>query len=98
MDEKTSIYSCLLTPQGKFLYDFIITKKSSDHYLLQCNKLIVDDFIAKLTVYKLRSQIQISKVDQEYVSLFFNMANEIIASKFNTIPRIYHSKSIWFFF
>jgi len=98
VDEKTSIYSCLLTPQGKFLYDFIITKKSSDHYLLQCNKLIVDDLIAKLTVYKLRSQIQISKVDQEYVSLFFNMANEIIASKFNTIQGFTIQNQYGFFF
>ena len=98
VNEKTSIYSCLLTPQGKFLYDFTITKKSNDHYLLQCNKLIIDDFITKLTIYKLRSQVKISKVDQEYVALFFNIADEIIASKFNAIPGFTIQNQFGFFF
>lgn len=79
-----SIYSCLLSPQGKFLYDFMLCKNSSDQFLLQCNKEISSDFVNKLTIYKLRSQIEI-KVIEDYQSFFFNIANNIIDTSFNKI-------------
>ncbi len=78
-----SIYSYLLSPQGKFLYDFIVCQKSSDHYILQCNHDTADELITKLKIYKLRSKIEIEKRDNEYSSLFFNISQEIIASTFN---------------
>ena len=61
------------------------------------SKLIIDDFIAKLTIYKLRSQVKISKVDQS-ISVVFNMADEIIASKFNAIPGFTIQNQFGFFF
>ena len=69
-----SIYSCLLSPQGKFLYDFMICKAPNYHLLLQCNKEISDDFINKLKIYRLRSKVEINKTE-EYQSFFFNVAN-----------------------
>jgi len=79
-----SIYSCLLSPQGKFLYDFMICKAPNDHLLLQCNKEISDDFINKLKIYRLRSKVEINKTE-EYQSFFFNVANEVINTSFNKI-------------
>ncbi len=59
LDTQDSIYACLLTPQGKFLYDFFITQKN--------NKIIMDcegneraESLAKhLTMYKLRADVTI---------------------------------------
>ena len=40
------IYSCLLTPQGKFLSDFFVIP-FKDLFLIEINKKFFDDFIAK---------------------------------------------------
>ena len=59
-DEKV-IYSCLLTPQGKFLSDFfVIPLKYS--FLIEINQIFISDFITKLKLYKLRSKVEIEQV------------------------------------
>ena len=67
-----SIYSTLLSPQGKFLYDFNIIQSGED-FLIQCNKNDIDDLITKLTIYKLRSDVVFVKKDEELLSLFINV-------------------------
>ena len=47
----------LLTPQGKYLYDFIIVKHKSG-YFLDCEKKY-RRFIKQLNLYKLRSKVEI---------------------------------------
>ena len=60
-DEK-AIYSCLLTPQGKFLSDFfVIPLKYS--FLIEINQIFISDFITKLKLYKLRSKVEIEQVN-----------------------------------
>ena len=54
------IYSCLLTPQGKFLADFFIIKKS-EGYLLEIHEKYYSSFVGKLEMYKLRSKVFFSK-------------------------------------
>ncbi|MAH78948.1 MAG: hypothetical protein CBE14_002555 [Rickettsiales bacterium TMED254] len=58
IDEKNSIYSSLLTPQGKILYDFFISNYQNS-YLIECSTKIVKDLIQKLSIYKLRSNVNI---------------------------------------
>tara|TARA_Y100000590_G_C15593340_1_gene966996 strand:+ start:382 stop:1236 length:855 start_codon:yes stop_codon:yes gene_type:complete len=58
--EKKVIYSCLLSPQGKFLSDFFIIPKS-DYFIIEIDELFIDDFISKLNIYKLRSKVKIEK-------------------------------------
>ena len=55
------IYSCLLTPQGKFLCDFFIFKLGKK-FILEVHSLFYDDFFKKLKMYKLRSKIQIYEI------------------------------------
>ena len=50
--EDKSIFSALLTPQGKYLYDFIIIKYKSG-YFLDCENKQTDKLIDRLNVYKL---------------------------------------------
>ena len=59
--DKKVIYSCLLTPQGKFLSDFFIIPLE-DHYIFEINKAFIDIFISKLKLYKLRSNVEIQEV------------------------------------
>lgn len=62
LDSQKFIYAMLLTPQGRFLYDFFITK-IEDGYLLDTQKVKVDELIKKLSMYKLRQDVQIEKSD-----------------------------------
>ena len=59
--DKKVIYSCLLTPQGKFLSDFFIIPLE-DYYIFEINKAFIDIFISKLKLYKLRSNVEIQEV------------------------------------
>ncbi len=52
------IYSCLLTPQGKFLCDFFIINYN-EKFLIEINKFFFDSFIENLNKYKLNSNIKI---------------------------------------
>lgn len=55
-----TIYSCLLTPQGKFLFDFFITRED-DNYLIECEGGVrAEDLLKKLTMYRLRSKVDLT--------------------------------------
>ncbi|MBP9692027.1 MAG: folate-binding protein YgfZ [Alphaproteobacteria bacterium] len=51
-----SIYTLLLTPQGRFLYDLFIMEKEGA-YLLEGEASRLEDLLKKLTLYKLRSKV-----------------------------------------
>jgi len=53
------VYAALLSPQGKFLHDFFLTK-SDDKILIDCEKSRLPDLLARLNLYKLRSKVTIS--------------------------------------
>ena len=58
---KKVIYSCLLTPQGKFLSDFFVIP-IEDYYIVEINKAFFETFISKLKIYKLRSNVEIQEI------------------------------------
>ena len=63
------LYSCftsLLTPQGKFLYEFIIIKHKTG-FLLDCEKSQVESLYKQLILYKLRSKVEILNLSNEFV-------------------------------
>ena len=66
VSEDRTCFSVLLTPQGKYLYDFIIIKHKSG-FLLDCEKKIIDDLYKKLNLYKLRSKVEILNLSNEFV-------------------------------
>ena len=78
-----SIYSCLLTPKGKFLADFFISYFDNGFYLL-VNCKFYEDLLKGLNFYKLRSKVTIEDVTNSYcyffvpfdnITDFFNSAN-----------------------
>ncbi len=58
----------LLTPQGKILFDFLISRSGEDAFRLDCRAEAADDFVRRLTLYKLRAKAQIGKQDESLVA------------------------------
>ncbi len=64
LEMQSCIYSCLLTPQGKFLYDFFITKSGYELHI-DCEGYERANSLAKLlNMYKLRANISIEAIEQ----------------------------------
>ncbi|MDA7829011.1 hypothetical protein N9A35_00540 [bacterium] len=61
-----TVFSGLLTPQGKYLFDFFLIK-SKDGYLLDCDNKVTSEVISYLSKYKLRSNVKIENLSTEYV-------------------------------
>jgi len=58
VNSERSIYAVLLTPQGRFLYDFFIMEQEGS-YLLDAESARLEEILKKLSLYKLRSQVKI---------------------------------------
>ena len=91
-NDRSMIYSCLLTPQGKFLADFFIINLV-DHYLIEINKMFVESFINKLNIYKLRSKININ-IEENYTSIVILNVDQIFKTDINYITCIDPRNSI----
>ncbi len=61
-----SCFAALLTPQGKYLFDFLIIKHKTG-YFLDCEKKNVDQLFRQLNLYKLRSKVEILNLSNEFV-------------------------------
>ncbi len=61
-----SCFAALLTPQGKYLFDFLIIKHKSG-YFLDCEKINIDELFKQLNLYKLRSKVEILNLSNEFV-------------------------------
>ena len=85
VNDSRSCFASILTPQGKYLYDFLIIKHKNG-YFLDCEKLQVENLYNQLKLYKLRSKIEILNLSNEFVVasiskdkfLEFDEAKEII--------------------
>ena len=64
--ENSSCFASLLSPQGKFLFDFIIIKHKKG-YLIDCEKDQIDELYKKLSLYKLGSELKILNLSNEFV-------------------------------
>ena len=71
VNKETSCFTSLLTPQGKFLYEFIIVKHKSG-YLIDCEKTQAEGLFKQLTLYKLRSKVEILNLSNEFVVAGFS--------------------------
>ena len=60
-----SVYSALLTPQGKFLYDFFIFT-DGDRLLLECDLSFLIGLKKRLQIYRLRSKVELTDVSSEF--------------------------------
>ena len=87
LKKKKSIYSSILTPQGRFIYDFFITYWK-DNFLLECHKLNSEELLKKLKLYKLKSKVNF-KIEDNFEIFLTNKSNLINLS----IPLVKNSFS-----
>ena len=71
VNNTNSCFASLLTPQGKFLFSFIIVKHKSG-YFFDCEKSQTEGLFKQLSVYKLRSNVEIMNLSNEFVVAAFN--------------------------
>jgi len=63
----STIFTSILTPQGKYLFEFFILKLN-DNYLLECEKKSTVEIIKLLNFYKLRSKVDFIDLTNKYVA------------------------------
>ena len=66
VNEGNSCFASLLTPQGKFLFAFIIAKHKTG-YFIDCEKSQTEELFKQLSIYKLRSKVEILNLSNEFV-------------------------------
>ncbi|HAY50305.1 MAG TPA: folate-binding protein, partial [Thalassospira sp.] len=63
-------YGALLTPQGKFLFDFFVYQQDEESLLLECergeNGERAAELFKKLRMYKLRAKVELTDVTDSY--------------------------------
>ena len=67
----SSCFASLLTPQGKFLYEFIIVKHKSG-FFIDCEKNQSQEIFKQLNLYKIRSKVEILNLSNEFVVASFS--------------------------
>ena len=70
VSDNSSCFASLLTPQGKFLYEFIIVKHKSG-YFIDCEKSQSEEIYKQLILYKIRSKVEILNLSNEFVVASF---------------------------
>jgi folate-binding protein YgfZ len=71
LEQRQAKPGALLTPQGKILFDFLISRAGENAYRLDCRADVADDFVRRLALYRLRAKAEIAKQDQPVVSVLW---------------------------
>ena len=73
-----SVYSTLLTPQGKYLHDFIILQED-DRLIFDCEKERSADLAKRLSRFKLRADVSLTpRSDMQVFAVFGDGANKTL--------------------
>ena len=68
--DSSSCFASILTPQGKFLYEFIVVKHKSG-FFIDCEKSQSEEILKQLNLYKIRSNVEILNLSNEFVVASF---------------------------
>ena len=68
--DSSSCFASLFTPQGKFLYEFIVVKHKSG-FFIDCEKNQSQEIFKQLNLYKIRSKVEILNLSNEFVVASF---------------------------
>ena len=66
VSEHNSCFASLLNPQGKFLFEFLVIQHKKG-YFIDCEKNQINELFKQLSLYKLRSSVQILNLSNEFV-------------------------------
>ena len=85
VSDTNSCFTSLLSPQGKFLYEFIIIKHKSG-YIIDCEKPQADGLFKQLSIYKLRSKVEILNLSNEFVVAAFSHEKFLTFDEVQDVP------------
>jgi len=85
VDEANSCFSSLLTPQGKYLFDFLVVEHKKG-YFIDCEKKQIEELFKQLNIYKLRSDIEILNLSNEFVVAAFSYEKFISFDEAKDLP------------
>ena len=74
VSKTSSVFAGLLSPQGKYLFDFFVIK-NDEGYLLDCNGNSVKELVKNLSKYKIRSKVDIEDLSSNFVVGVINFEN-----------------------
>jgi folate-binding protein YgfZ len=82
IEQSESFYSLILSPIGKYLFDFFVTNKDMSYYI-EIDKNKVDEFTNKLNQVKFRQDIKIENLSDIFAFIYTNqpLANSFISYK-----------------
>lgn len=69
----------LLSPQGKILFDFLISR-DSEAFRIECRSDVASDFARRLTMYKLRAKVELAVEDQALVGVSWGDDSDVPGS------------------
>jgi tRNA-modifying protein YgfZ len=75
INEKKAIYSFILNPQGRFLYELFIFNINNEIFI-DCFKEKEDEIIKKLNLYKIRQKIEIKKTELKCFASFSSESHQ----------------------
>ncbi len=62
-----ALWAAFLTPQGKYLHDFFLTTAPGEEsILIDCEAARLDDLTRRLGIYKLRAQVELTDVSDDF--------------------------------
>jgi len=61
LETEKAVYAALLTPQGKILFDFLVTRAGDDKFYIDCAAKQQDDLVGRLALYRLRAKVEIAE-------------------------------------
>ena len=83
---ENAVLAALLSPQGKFLFDFFMVADGED-ILLDTEADHADALVKRLTMYKLRSKISIAREDSHvYAALDGDVPEDVLTCLLYTSP------------
>ncbi|MEM6902552.1 MAG: folate-binding protein [Pseudomonadota bacterium] len=62
-------YGCLLTPQGKFGFDFFLIRQAPDAFWLETETGLANDLMKRLRLFKLRSKVDLAVIEPAVFAL-----------------------------
>ena len=74
VSKSSSVFAALLSPQGKYLFDFFVIENDRG-YLFDCDGSSVKELMNNLSKYKIRSKVEIKDLSSNYVIGVMNFEN-----------------------
>ncbi len=63
-------YNFILNNQGRYLFDFFVFRESKESFYIDIHKNSADAFLKRLSMYKLRSQVELKDILEDFCVLY----------------------------